>query len=369
MADTYLRKIKATNFGCLQDVEIEFTPLHALIGPNDSGKSTVLRAVRSLTQALASAARPIGAGVDARDHGLDPEANSALEGQFSFLKFGVRASPGARFETYAEYEHGPQQAGTTVGQPHSPGFIPSAPELAQAISGNAVLRDRIVAPASLLRLDPDALRRESGLIPESQLVRFYEPGPEGTRGFGLAGVYDALMNRGDDTFRAIAKKVRELFPTVRNVRLRAVTRSDKCLEIELTNGKKVGATEMSEGLLYYLAFAALPYLAQPSILLVEEPENGLHPARIRDVVGILREVSKTTQVLVATHSPLLVNELSGDEVTVVTRDRETGTRARRLSTTPDFATRSRVYAMGELWLSYANGDDEAPLFKSEAKSK
>jgi predicted ATPase len=125
---------------------------------------------------------------------------------------------------------------------------------------------------------------------------------------------------------------------------------------------------MSEGLLYYLAFAALPFLAPPSILLVEEPENGLHPARIRDVVGVLREVSKTTQVLVATHSPLVVNELSGDEVTIVTRHGETGTKTRRLSDTPDFASRSRVYATGELWLSYANGVDEAPLLAPEAKS-
>lgn len=38
-------------------------------------------------------------------------------------------------------------------------------------------------------------------------------------------------------------------------------------------------------------------------------------------------------------------------------------RSRRCSTsdTPNFAERSKVYALGELWLSYANGDDEGPL--------
>jgi predicted ATPase len=118
---------------------------------------------------------------------------------------------------------------------------------------------------------------------------------------------------------------------------------------------------MSEGLLYYLAFAAIKHLEPTSILLVEEPENGLHPIRIAEVMNVLKEISKTTQVLIATHSPLVVNELSGDQVTVVTRDGERGTQVRRLSATANFEERSKVYAPGELWLSYANGLDERDL--------
>jgi hypothetical protein len=57
----------------------------------------------------------------------------------------------------------------------------------------------------------------------------------------------------------------------------------------------------------------------------------------------------------------VVNELSGDEVTVVTRDLHRGTEVRRLSQTPNFEERSKVYAPGELWLSYANGTDEKDL--------
>ncbi|EYE99981.1 Hypothetical protein CAP_1862 [Chondromyces apiculatus DSM 436] len=111
----------------------------------------------------------------------------------------------------------------------------------------------------------------------------------------------------------------------------------------------------------YLAFAAIPYLEPASMLLIEEPENGLHPARIAEVMRVLREVSKTTQVLIATHSPLVVNEMQPEEVTVITRTPETGTRATLIKDTPNFAKRSSVYALGELWLSYANGVDEAPL--------
>jgi predicted ATPase len=127
----------------------------------------------------------------------------------------------------------------------------------------------------------------------------------------------------------------------------------------------VSASEMSEGLLYFLGFAALQYCGS-SLLLVEEPENGLHPSRIRDVMEILRKISESVQVVIATHSPLVINELKPNEVTVVTRD-ESGTHCKPIGETPGFADPSKIYALGELWLSYANGKDEAPLLKGVAR--
>lgn len=120
---------------------------------------------------------------------------------------------------------------------------------------------------------------------------------------------------------------------------------------------------LSEGLLYYLAFAALPYLEPTSLLLIEEPENGLHPARIAHVVRLLRAISKTTQVVLATHSPFVINELEGDEVSVVTRTEAEGTKTMLLRDTPNFAKRSQAYALGELWISYADGETESALLQ------
>jgi predicted ATPase len=93
----------------------------------------------------------------------------------------------------------------------------------------------------------------------------------------------------------------------------------------------------------------------------------LHPARIAEVVRILRRISESgTQVIIATHSPLLVNELQPGEVSVVTRNPESGTQVKLISQTPNFEKRSKVYALGELWLSYANGMDEAPLLEGQS---
>lgn len=43
----FVQTVRIQNFGCARDVTLELTRLHALIGPNDSGKSTVLQAIRT----------------------------------------------------------------------------------------------------------------------------------------------------------------------------------------------------------------------------------------------------------------------------------------------------------------------------------
>jgi predicted ATPase len=215
-----------------------------------------------------------------------------------------------------------------------------------------------IASTLLLRLDPDALRAPHSLIQDGQPLRFVDE-----RGTGLPAIYDAIVVRDIQAFLQLNADLARLFPDVQSISLTNPSPTTKAMGVKLLNGSFIPAELMSEGLLYYLAFAALRFMAPTALLLVEEPENGLHPARISEVMRVLREISKTTQVLIATHSPLVVNELEPNEVTVVTRSREHGTAATLMKDTPNFEERSKVYALGELWLSYANGDDEGPLLR------
>lgn len=313
-----IERIHIKGFGCVEDVELELGPLQAFIGPNDSGKSTILRAVQAAVEAADS---PFGSVHEPR---IRSGGSLVIDAGGVRFVFKCPASGNLKMPT-----------------------------------GNArgALIDKLLLGTVLIRLDPDALRAPSQLIPEGRELGFLSD-----RGAGLAGLFDALINRSDRPVEAIIARVRERFPTIKHIGLRNVSTTHKELQLELVDGTKIPASLASEGLLYYLAFASLPYLhGQASILLIEEPENGLHPARIRDVVATLREISKTTQILIATHSPILVNELEPHEVFVTTRDPKLGTRVTRLDRTPNFAERSRVYHPGELWVAYADGDTEAAL--------
>lgn len=341
-----IEQLFAKNYGCLTDVATpKLGMLHAFIGPNDSGKSTLLRAVRLLTYCANS-----------------PAMQDFVESSFQVgpeTRWVAAHTPGGDFQV--AFKDGKLYEGSKAIDPSKPSENLTQRTWGSPPQAGAEIR-RDLRWARLLRLDPDALRKRSSLIPDGGDVTFMDD-----RGLGLPGIYDHIVNRGDEAFSKIRDQVIKLFPAVKGLRLRAVSQSEKVIEIELRDGNRIPASNMSEGLLYFLAFSALPYLAPTSIVLVEEPENGLHPARIAEVVTTLREFSKTgTQVLLATHSPLVINELTGDEVSVVTRD-EAGTRVTLIKDTPNFEERSKVYALGELWVSYANGKDEGALLNAPAK--
>ena len=207
----------------------------------------------------------------------------------------------------------------------------------------------------MVRLDPDSLRLPGGLISSVEPIDFEE------KGYGLASVLDAMISRNLDGYLVIREQIRGLFPTVGDLAYENTDNNQKGLGIKLKNDKFVNSQFMSEGMLYYLAYAILKYLEPASIVFIEEPENGLHPSRIKEIMKIIRELSKTTQVLIATHSPLVINEMEPEEVSILWRDDEKGTQVMPITETSNFKDRSQVYALGELWLSYADGINEVEL--------
>jgi predicted ATPase len=355
-----INNVTIMNYGCVRSGSFSLTPLHALIGPNDSGKSTVLRAIRTAAQ--------FGMGTFSRSdndhqwHPFDPMLELKRPFRISLLYRDVVAYDLHGTDTDAvlmETTRTPDNAQDTLRRlSWNHGGLLSAHPLEPT---NLLLARRLTR-ATMVRFDPDSLRTPSQLIPDASGINFADE-----RGTGLASVFDAIINRDADAFTRIQADVRSRFPSVAKVGLINVSSDHKEIAVTLDDGNRVGANAMSEGLLYYLGFAALRYIAGSRLFLVEEPENGLHPSRIAEVVSILREISKSSQVIIATHSPLVINELQPHEVSVLTRDAE-GTHAVLMKDTPDFEERSKVYALGELWLSYANGYDESPLLKGGSRA-
>jgi predicted ATPase len=328
----FVETVRIQNFGCARDVALELTRLHALIGPNDSGKSTVLAALRTACelirvgeQALLAAGHRDPRGVSDSRITLGWDATE-ITYRNERGRWRIDSKAPSRFDVLAQELWGPLS-----------GPIP-------ALNG-----------ALLFRWDPDAIRAACELIPEGGSLTL------GERGEGLPAIYDAILSRDRSAFDDIDAGVRSHFRTVKGIWVPSLSSSTKGLGVVLNDGTRVHASELSEGLLYWLAFAALPHIERPAMLLIEEPENGLHPSRIADVIHVLREISRNVQVILATHSPLVINELQPDEVTILTRHGDAGTRARRMDRTTHFQQRQQVYALGELWLSFADGVDEAAL--------
>ena len=92
------------------------------------------------------------------------------------------------------------------------------------------------------------------------------------------------------------------------------------VELSLDEGKiSMPARVISEGTLRVLGLLALSGVQEPpAVIGFEEPENGVHPRRIRDIAKLLvnRSLSGTTQLIVTTHSPILPDHVKPESLFV-----------------------------------------------------
>jgi predicted ATPase len=97
------------------------------------------------------------------------------------------------------------------------------------------------------------------------------------------------------------------------------------LQIETSSGALVPSHLISDGVLLFLGYLTIVLGVYPvSVLLVEEPEIGIHPGLLKRVVGLLKDLSQgkygpPVQVIVTTHSPLLLNYIEPSEIRVFQR--------------------------------------------------
>ena len=114
----------------------------------------------------------------------------------------------------------------------------------------------------------------------------------------------------------------------------------------------VPATRLSDGTLRYLCLLAiLCHPKPPPLVCIEEPELGLHPDVIVKLAEIFQEASERTQIIITTHSDVLVDALTDYPDSVVVCEKHGGcTTTQRLSK-DDLSVWLKDYSLGQLWRS------------------
>ena len=138
-------------------------------------------------------------------------------------------------------------------------------------------------------------------------------------GEGLPYLFWEIEKTEPDTYVWLQRTVRRTLPFIQAIHAKLRAGDNKyALEVTLKSGKKVAGHLLSDGSLRLLALIALAYSKKlPTLVAIEEPENGIHPRLLYDVVELLRMISRRAQVLISTHSPYLVNLLEPDELVLV----------------------------------------------------
>jgi predicted ATPase len=165
----------------------------------------------------------------------------------------------------------------------------------------------------------------------------------GSMGEELAAFLNTLNSLDPRQFKAVEKALHSLIPSITGIR----TEVNKVGEVELSlmeGDVAMPARVLSEGTLRALGLLALSGVKEPpAVVGFEEPENGVHPRRIRDIAKILesRAESGDTQLIVTTHSPILPDHIPNESL-FVCQKKNTGTIIEPFSVWGPLARRSGI---------------------------
>lgn len=167
----------------------------------------------------------------------------------------------------------------------------------------------------------------------------------------LAAFLFRLKKTHPDHFMNIEDTVRNIAPFFERFQLEpSLLNPDKIMLEWKEKGSDVyfNAHALSDGTLRFICLATLMLQPKlPSVILLDEPELGLHPAAITLLAALLQSTATRTQILVATQSVTLVNQLSPEHVWIA--ERESGASRFTHLAKADLSIWLDGYALGELW--------------------
>lgn len=169
----------------------------------------------------------------------------------------------------------------------------------------------------------------------------------------LASFLYYLKNNYPDSFRRISEYVKDVVPQFHEFYLEPERDyiSLKWMD-DSANDYVLSADQFSDGSIRFIALATLllqPEETMPFVIIVDEPELGLHPYAIDQLNEMIKDASKHAQIIVATQSTDIIDGFSANDVTVIERDPEIqGTCARRL-TEEEYHDWLDEYTLSELW--------------------
>jgi predicted ATPase len=306
-----LDAMRISNFRCLKALEVTLKPITILIGPNDSGKSAFLAAVNKLISG---------------EHFLPDD----------FWKRDQKHIINIEGST-----HGVAISNTSEGAKERPG---------------AALKT--LHPIQLFQLPSQGVNMESqGHNDDSGPPSIHADGSN------VPALLDYFLRRDRKRFFEIVEALKLLVPGLQDLTIATTDPGKRRLDLVVESGLSIPANQSSTGVRLLLVFVALAYHpSPPKIILLEEPENGIHPKRLADVLELLRGITigryggYKTQVIITTHSPYLLDLIDPEkEQILVFRRLPDGSRTAQATDTSRLRLFLDEFMLGEVW--YNQGEE------------
>lgn len=396
-----LTRVRVENFLSIRQLTLRLDSLNVLVGPNGAGKTNLLKAFQFLGEVARSELAPAigaiggfdqllyrgrdrsGAAVRIELQGIvtkHASSNALDEYKLSFWRYPRHSKDQAFPDVLARNENlifkrfqGPGRRITLRGSKAtvaSQSGDDHRPSQVLHIQGNATglgtlrrLSDEygspewdafaaVVEQLRLFEIDVDKMRKPSSRNNPTVLQ------PDASN---LASFLEYLGKEHRDAYSAICDDVRFVLPSFEGFSFVEVGGADSAVRVDIREANLTSPTPLaraSYGTLRAIAlFAMLHDPAPPRLTCLEEIDHGLHPHALDRIVERLREASTRTQIILATHSPALVNRFDTTELIVVERDPVSGSST---FSRPNLALVRELreetdFELGDIWFSGAIG--------------
>lgn len=350
-----LRRIHIRGFKSIREMELDLRRMNILIGANGAGKSNFLSAFQLLNRMAESEFRTFVAqagGANALLH-LGRKSTSELSIRLIFDQYGyeVILIPTAEDALVFRDER-------ISGDDFA--FRRPLEGLDAGISTETQLHLQVhryggETPKRLLADMKSWLIYHFHETSESAGIRLTTSIHDNVRlrhnGANLAAFLFLLMEKYPDAYRRVVRTIQLAIPFFEDFDLRPDPRQPESIRLEWRqkgSDEYFNASSLSDGALRFMCLTTLLMQPEPpSIILIDEPELGLHPHALTLLASMMKSVSVKTKVIASTQSVPLVNHFSPEDIIVV--DRENSQSVFQRLTREEYEDWLEDYSVGELW--------------------
>lgn len=195
----------------------------------------------------------------------------------------------------------------------------------------------------------EAKIRNNGYINDNTYLR--------SDGGNLAAFLYALRNTsdGEKYYHRIVRHIRHILPQFGDFVLKPSRLNENYITLnwkEQGTDYLFGPHQLSDGSLRFMAIATLllqPPKTLPSVIILDEPELGLHPSALAMLAGMAKAASRHCQIILATQSPRLVDEFEPGNIIIVERNAEKQCSEYKVLDEQSLEEWLERYSLSELW--------------------
>ncbi len=341
-----ITKVRIRNFRSLRNVTIELERLTVLVGPNASGKSSILQGLDLLCKSFCSEQND-----PQRAMNLEAEAVGAKSwGASDQVEFACESHGTTyRHRTGSQVGHmGPRGKNAWDGKGRGTASSLDSEEWSEWVSKSA--SDSPLPLSVFLQLEVSKLtstQPEPNMNPRLSVAM----APNGV------GLHTALANMAlndPDSWNQLQADLRSIIPSIRRLRHTKITSPGAAaLLFDTIGAESLPASQISEGTLIVLGLLTALYAPErPNLVLLDDLDRGLHPKAQKDLITLLRGLLASNpelQLVATTHSPYMLDCVEAKEVRMTFLQQDGTTACAALGSHAQYEKWKDEMTPGEMW--------------------